>query len=58
MCKAVGATPLPKMTEPTSEELGYADKVFVDELGDTAVVIFRMVDKVTILLILFQHFRG
>ena len=58
MCKAVGATPLPKMTEPTSEELGYADKVFVDELGDTAVVIFRMVDKVTILIILFQHFRG
>ena len=58
LCKAVGATPLPKMTEPTTEELGYADKVFVDELGDTAVVIFRMVDKVTILLILFQHFRG
>jgi T-complex protein 1 subunit theta len=45
----VGATPLPKMTEPTSEELGYADKVFVDELGDTSVVIFRMVDKVIFL---------
>jgi T-complex protein 1 subunit theta len=46
LCKAVGATPLPKMTEPTAEELGYADKVFVDELGDTSVVVFRMVDKV------------
>lgn len=46
LCKAVGATPLPKITEPTAEELGYADKVFVDELGDTSVVVFRMVDKV------------
>jgi len=45
LCKAVGATPLPKMTPPTSEELGYADKVFMDELGDTSVVIFRMFDK-------------
>jgi hypothetical protein len=35
------------MTEPTAEELGYADKVFVDELGDTSVVVFRMVDKVS-----------
>lgn len=34
------------MTPPTSEELGYADKVFMDELGDTSVVIFRMFDKV------------
>jgi hypothetical protein len=46
LCKAVGATPLPKITEPTAEELGYADKVFVDELGDTSVVVFRMIDKV------------
>lgn len=28
-------------TSPTSEELGYADAVIVDELGDTSVVIFR-----------------
>ena len=28
-----------------SEELGYADKVFVDELGDTAVVIGRGLTK-------------
>jgi hypothetical protein len=34
------------MTEPTAEELGYADKVFVDELGDTSIVVFRMIDKV------------
>lgn len=28
-------------TPPTREELGYADAVIVDELGDTSVVIFR-----------------
>ena len=36
------------MTEPTAEELGYADKVFVDELGDTSIVVFRMIDTVNI----------
>ncbi len=41
LCKTVGATPLPKMTAPTKEELGYADRVYVDELGDTSVVVFR-----------------
>lgn len=29
-------------TSPNKEELGYADSVFVDELGDTSVVIFRL----------------
>ena len=42
LCRAVNATPLPKLTAPTSEELGYADLVRVDELGDTSVVIFKM----------------
>jgi len=42
LCRAVNATPLPKLTPPTAEELGYADLVRVDELGDTAVVIFKM----------------
>ena len=28
-------------TAPTKEELGYIDTVFVDEVGDTPVVIFR-----------------
>ncbi|PSN34362.1 T-complex protein 1 subunit theta [Blattella germanica] len=41
LCKATGATALPRLTPPTKEELGYADTVFVDELGDTSVVIFR-----------------
>ena len=45
LCKAVGATPLPKMTPPTQEELGYVDKAYVDELGDTSIVVFRMGDN-------------
>jgi T-complex protein 1 subunit theta len=42
LCKALGATPLPKMTPPTQEELGHADRAYVDELGDTSIVVFRM----------------
>lgn len=30
---------------PTQEELGYADSVHTDELGDTAVVVFRLDGK-------------
>lgn len=41
LAKAVNGTVLPRLTPPTSEELGYCDRVFVDELGDTSVVIFR-----------------
>jgi T-complex protein 1 subunit theta len=41
LAKAVGATVLPRLTAPTSEELGYCDKAFVDELGETGVVVFR-----------------
>jgi len=41
LCKAVGATPLPKMTPPTPSELGGCDKVYIDELGDTNIVVFK-----------------
>lgn len=41
LAKTVGGTVLPRLTAPTSEELGYCDKVFVDELGETGVVVFR-----------------
>ena len=41
----MGATPLPKVTPPTVEELGYADRVYVDELGDTSIVVFRLDSK-------------
>ncbi|XP_015520463.1 T-complex protein 1 subunit theta [Neodiprion lecontei] len=42
LCKAIGATALSKLTPPCKEELGYADTVHMDELGDTAVVVFRL----------------
>lgn len=41
LAKTVNGTVLPRFTPPTSEEMGYCDKVFVDELGDTGIVIFR-----------------
>ncbi|OXU23343.1 T-complex protein 1 subunit theta [Nasonia vitripennis] len=42
LCKAIGATALPKLIQPSKEELGYADTVHVDELGDTNVVVFQL----------------
>merc|ERR1711994_697923 len=41
LARATGATALPKMTPPTAEELGRADSVYVDELGDTEVVVCK-----------------
>jgi len=41
LCKTVGATILPKLAPPTKEECGYCDKVFLDEIGESPVVIFR-----------------
>ncbi|XP_022687930.1 T-complex protein 1 subunit theta-like [Varroa jacobsoni] len=41
VCKIVNATPLPKMCTPTQEDLGLCDLVYVDEIGDTPVVVFR-----------------
>ncbi|XP_032682378.1 T-complex protein 1 subunit theta [Odontomachus brunneus] len=45
LCKTVGATALSKLVPPSSEELGYADTVYIDELGDTIVVIFKLDGK-------------
>jgi T-complex protein 1 subunit theta len=41
VAKTVGASPLPKMVAPTAEEAGYCDHVYVDEIGDSSVVIFK-----------------
>merc|ERR1712198_437149 len=41
LARATGATALPKMTPPTKEELGMADSVYVDELGDSEIVVFK-----------------
>ena len=38
----LGATALPRMTAPTAEELGMAESVQIDELGDTEIVVFRL----------------
>jgi len=45
LARATGATALPKMTAPTAEELGRADSVYVDELGDTEIVVFKVGNK-------------
>lgn len=45
LARATGGTALPKMTAPTAEELGRADSVYVDELGDTEVVVFKVGNK-------------
>lgn len=45
LCKAINATALPRLTPPSAEEVGYADHIYTDEFGDTAVVIFRQDEK-------------
>jgi len=42
LARATGATALPRMTAPTSEELGMADCVQLDELGDSEIVVFKV----------------
>ncbi|XP_067614712.1 T-complex protein 1 subunit theta-like, partial [Eurosta solidaginis] len=41
LSRTVNGTVLPRLTTPTNEELGYCDKVCVEELGGTTVVVFR-----------------
>ncbi|XP_013390625.1 T-complex protein 1 subunit theta [Lingula anatina] len=41
LCRAIGATPLPRLTAPTAEEAGHCDHVYIDEIGETPVVIFK-----------------
>jgi len=45
VCKATNASAYPKIEQPKPEDLGYADDVYVDEIGDTAVIVFRIGDK-------------
>merc|ERR1712050_707355 len=45
LARATGATALPRMTAPTAEEMGRADSVYVDELGDSEIVVFKVGDK-------------
>lgn len=41
VCKTVGATALPKLVKPLPKEVGMCDNVYIDEIGDTPVVIFK-----------------
>jgi T-complex protein 1 subunit theta len=41
LCKTVGATALPKITVPNQQEIGHCDKVYLDEIGETEVVVFH-----------------
>lgn len=45
LARATGATALPRMTAPTAEEMGRADSVYVDELGDSEIVVFKVGEK-------------
>lgn len=45
LCKTVNAVILPQMTVPTKEEIGFCDRVFLDEIGESEVVIFRQEGK-------------
>eukprot|EP00040_Diaphanoeca_grandis_P025446 m.140983 g.140983 ORF g.140983 m.140983 type:complete len:546 (+) comp30155_c0_seq1:162-1799(+) len=40
LCRAIKATPLPRLTPPTASELGHCDKVDVQEIGDVRVTCF------------------
>lgn len=41
VCKTVGAVALPKLSKPQTAEIGLCDNVYIDEIGDTPVVIFK-----------------
>ncbi|XP_064627629.1 T-complex protein 1 subunit theta-like [Lineus longissimus] len=41
LCKAIGATALPRITPPTAEECGHCDHVYQDEVGDTPIIVFK-----------------
>ncbi|MGH0187641.1 UNVERIFIED_CONTAM: hypothetical protein FKN15_025868 [Acipenser sinensis] len=41
LCKALGATPLLSLIPPAEDELGSCSKVYLQEVGNTQVVIFK-----------------
>lgn len=43
VCKATNASAYPKLeTTINPEDLGYADNVYVDEVGDTPIIVFKL----------------
>jgi len=45
LCKTIGATPLPRLTPPTADEMGHCDEVSVEEIGDVRITAFRQVGE-------------
>lgn len=41
LCKTVCATALPRLTPPTPDEIGHCNSVYMSEVGDTQVVVFK-----------------
>uniref|UniRef100_A0A2D4FVK7 T-complex protein 1 subunit theta n=1 Tax=Micrurus corallinus TaxID=54390 RepID=A0A2D4FVK7_MICCO len=41
LCKTVGATALPRLTPPNLEEMGHCNSVYLSEVGETQVVVFK-----------------
>jgi len=41
LCRATQATALPMLSVPTPEETGHCDTVYLDEIGETPVVVFK-----------------
>eukprot|EP00735_Rhodelphis_limneticus_P008963 TRINITY_DN2429_c0_g1::TRINITY_DN2429_c0_g1_i1::g.8961::m.8961 TRINITY_DN2429_c0_g1::TRINITY_DN2429_c0_g1_i1::g.8961 ORF type:complete len:545 (+),score=205.65,sp/Q552J0/TCPQ_DICDI/50.93/0.0,Cpn60_TCP1/PF00118.19/1.7e-138 TRINITY_DN2429_c0_g1_i1:78-1712(+) len=41
ICRAVGATALPKFEKPNKEDIGYCDLVEVEEIGSSKCVVFK-----------------
>jgi len=41
LCRAIQGTALPRITAPTPEEAGRCDSVYLSEIGETPVVIFK-----------------
>lgn len=41
LCRSINATALPNMTVPSAEETGFCNSISLEEVGDTAVVVFK-----------------
>ncbi|CAF0787446.1 unnamed protein product [Didymodactylos carnosus] len=41
VAKTIDAVVLPKLRTPTHEEIGYCDNIYLDEIGDTSIVVFK-----------------
>ncbi|CAF0737522.1 unnamed protein product [Didymodactylos carnosus] len=41
VAKTIGAVVLPKLRPATHEEMGYCDSIYLDEIGDTSVIVFK-----------------